>query len=289
LLAASAVVTGVVLARIQAGPFGRRFGPVPLPLFDPHRVFSLAAVLFVAAVLTSRWFRQAWARRDPLVFFGVAVVVLWLLALGPLPEWSTPWRFVTYGPYWLLMHVPGLDAVRVPARIWLIGVLCLAVTAAYGAAVLLGRYTRRPWLAVAALTVLIVVEGWFVGPTFAAPQPMPAGVIPKGAVVLDLPIAGDYRDAVPQYRAVVGGYRIINGYSGYYPPFFESFIIGIEKRSDEVLRSYLRAADLYVILRPEADPALTDWIASLPGATKLSAPGEARVYRLPRRLAARNR
>jgi hypothetical protein len=289
LLAASAVVTAVVLARIQAGPFGRRFGPVPLPQFDPHRVFSLAAVLFVAAVLTSRWFRRAWSRRDPVVFFGVAVVVLWLLALGPLPEWSTPRRFVTYGPYWLLMQVPGVDAVRVPARIWLIAVLCLAVLAAYGTAVLLGRYTRRPRLAVAALTLLIVVEGWFTGPIFEAPVPIAAGVIPEGAVVLELPITGDYRDAVPQYRGIVGRYRTINGYSGHYPPFFESFINGIDKRSDEALRSYLRAADLYVIIKPDVDPAVIEWIASLPGATMLSAAGDAHVYRLPHRLAAGNR
>jgi hypothetical protein len=288
-LAAAVVITGVVLARIQAGPWGRRFGPFPLPPFDPHRVFSLAAVLFIAAALTSHWFRRAWSRRDPVVFFGVAVLVLWLLALGPLPEWSTPRRFVTYGPYWLLMHVPGLDAVRVPARIWLAGVLCLAMLAAYGAAVLLGRYTRRPQLALAALTLLILVEGWFGGSTVGVPPPMAAGVIPRGAVVLDLPIPGDHREALPQYRAVVGGYRTINGYSGYYPPFFEPFLKGLDERRADVLNAYLRAGDLYVIVRPDAEPALIELITSVPGATKLSTAGDARVYRLPRRLSVGDR
>jgi hypothetical protein len=283
LLIASAVVTAVVLARVRSGPWGWHFGPVPLPPFDPHRVFSLAFVLFIAAVVTSRWFRQAWSRRDPVAFFGVGVAVLWLLALGPLPEWSTPWRFITYGPYWLLMQLPAVDAIRVPARIWLAGVLCLAMLAAYGAAVLLARYTRRPRAAVIALTLLIVVEGWFAGATVEVPLPMPAGVIPEGAIVLDLPIVRGYQNAVPQYRAVRGGYRTINGYSGYEPTFFEPFLKGLEEHRADVLNPYLRAGDLYVIVRPDVEPALIELITSIPGATKLSTVGDARIYRIPRR------
>lgn len=283
LFAASAAVTIVVLARIQTGPWGWHFGPIPLPPFDPHSVFSVAFVLLLAAVLTNRWFHEAWWRRDPVVFFGVTLAVLWLLALGPLPEWSTPWRFVTYGPYWLLMHLPGVDAIRVPARIWLAGVLCLAMLAAYGTAVLLGRYTRRPRVAVVALTLLIVVEGWFGGATVEVPPPMPAGVIPEGAVVLDLPIGSGYRNAVPQYRAVVGRYRTINGYSGYEPVFFDSFLRGLDERRAGTLDRYLAAGDLYVIIRPGVEPALMAWLTSLPGATELTVSGGGHVYRLPRR------
>jgi hypothetical protein len=78
------------------------------------------------------------------------------------------------------MFLPGVDALRVPARIWLAGVLCLAMLAGYGAAVLLRRYVRRPGRAAAALTLLIVVEGWFGGGTVEVPPPMPAGLIPEG-------------------------------------------------------------------------------------------------------------
>jgi hypothetical protein len=49
--------------------------------------------------------------------------------------------------------LPNLGTHMFPG-IWLIGVLCLAVLAAYGAAVLLGRDIRRPRLAVAALSLL---------------------------------------------------------------------------------------------------------------------------------------
>jgi hypothetical protein len=277
------VVTVVVLARVQTGPWGWHLGPVPLPPFDPHRVFSLAFLLFVISALISRWFREAWMDRNAVAFFGVALFLLWLLALGPLPEWSTPWRFITYGPYWLLMALPGMDAVRVPSRIWLIAVLCLAMLAAYGAKALLRRYGHRPQLAVVALSLLILVEGWFGGGTVEAPRPMPAGAIPQGAVVLDLPIVAGYPNAIPQYRAVLGGYRTINGYSGYEPPFFEPFLAALDTQHHEAIDTYLRTGDLYVIVRADVDPALVAWLTSLPGTTQLTTSDGARIYRLPRR------
>jgi hypothetical protein len=282
LLMASAVVTVVVLASVWTGPWGWHFGPVPLPPFDPHRVFSVAFVLLLAALVSSRWFRDGWARRDLVVFFAVALLALWLLALGPSPEWSTPWRAITYGPYWLFMQMPGAEAIRVPARIWLAGVLCLAMLAGCGAAVLLQRYVRRPALAVAALSLLIVVEGWFRGGTVEAPRPVPAGAIPEHAVVLDLPLVLGYQNAVPQYRAVIGGYRTINGYSGYEPPFFEPFLKALDERRADALNAYLKTGDLYLIIRPDVDPALVSWLTSVPGATEVSAAGEAHIYRLPR-------
>ena len=278
--AAAAFVTVVVIARVQAGPWGWHIGPVALPPFDPHRVFSVAFLCFLVAVGTSVWFRAAWRRRDPIVFFAVAAFMLWLLALGPLPEWSTPWRFVTYGPYWLLMHLPGVDSVRVPARIWLAAVLCLAMLAAYGAAALMRRYARRPTLALLSLTVLILVEGWFGGGTVEVPAPMRAGIIPRGALVLDLPIVAGYQNAVPQYRAVIGGYRTINGYSGYEPPFFEPFVAGLEAHRDDALDRYLHRGDVYVIARRDIDPSLLGWIVSRPGAAELGVVGDVRIVRL---------
>jgi hypothetical protein len=237
----------------------------------------------VISALISRWFREAWMDRNAVAFFGVALFLLWLLALGPLPEWSTPWRFITYGPYWLLMALPGMDAVRVPSRIWLIAVLCLAMLAAYGAKALLRRYGHRPQLAVVALSLLILVEGWFGGGTVEAPRPMPAGAIPQGAVVLDLPIVAGYPNAIPQYRAVLGGYRTINGYSGYEPPFFEPFLAALDTQHHEAIDTYLRTGDLYVIVRADVDPALVAWLTSLPGTTQLTTSDGARIYRLPRR------
>jgi hypothetical protein len=275
------VLTAIVLARVWTGPWGWHIGPLPLPPFRPYWVFTVASLLGLAGAATTSAFRRAWSRRDPVVFFGVAVVALWLLALGPLPEWSTPWRAIAYGPYWLLTQLPGAGAIRVPARAWLPAVLCLAMLAGYGTAALLRRYPRRPRLMVAGLALLIVAEGAFAAGAVDVPQPMPRGIIPEGAVVLDLPIDPGFGNAGPQYRAVIGGYRTINGYSGYQPAHFDPLRHAIADMRPDALDEYRRAGDLYVIIRPLLEQPVADWIPSLPGAAHLRDVGDARIYRLP--------
>jgi hypothetical protein len=223
------------------------------------------------------------------VFLAVAVVALWLLALGPMPEWSTPWRAIAYGPYYLLMQLPGVDAIRVPARAWLPAILCLAVLAGVGASAVVRRYPRCPRLILAALVVSIATEGWFFASSVAVPLPMRPGIIPEGAIVLDLPSDEGYANAVPQYRAVLGGYRTINGYSGYEPAFFNPLRHAIADLRPDALDEYRRLGDLYVIIRPGLEPPVARWIASLPGAEHLFDVGDARIYRLARLLVGGNR
>jgi hypothetical protein len=281
-LRASAVITAIVLLRIWTGPWGWHIGPIPLPPFSPYQLFTVAALLFIAGVVTTTTFRAAWSRRDVVVFWGVAAVVLWLFALGPEPEWSTPWRALLYGPYRVLMAFPGFDSLRVPARMWLLGILCLAMLAAFGARWLMNRHPRRARLLLAAAAVFIVAEGWFVDGVERAPAPMPNAAIPRGAVVLDLPMDQGFWNAVPQYRAVRGSYRSINGYSGYEPPHFLPLRQAIRDHNPTAFDVYLRTADLYVILRPGETPLVSQWIKERPGIQHLYDAGDAAIYRLPR-------
>ncbi|MSO82170.1 MAG: hypothetical protein EXQ53_02580, partial [Acidobacteria bacterium] len=283
LCAASAMLTAIVLARVWTGPWGWHFGPLPLPPFRPYRLFSLAALLLVAGVLRTDAFRRAWSRRDVVVFYALAVVVLWLLALGPEPEWSTPWRALAFGPYRLLIEVPGVRSIRVPARAWLPALLSLAVLAAFGAAWVLRQYPRYARTLLVAGTLLIVTEGWSYDGTMAVPGPMRREAIPAGAVVLDLPMEEGFANAVPQYRAVVGGYRTVNGYSGYQLAHVYPLRRAIADLQPDALDTYRRRDDLYVIVRPGLDPLVTRWVASLPGAEHLFDLDAAKVYRLPRR------
>ncbi|MBI4887727.1 MAG: hypothetical protein HY824_11590, partial [Acidobacteria bacterium] len=94
-------LTLVVLARVWTGPWGWHIGPLPLPPFSPYQLFTPAMLLLVGGVGLTGAFRGAWRQRNVVVFYGAAAVVLWLVALGPEPEWSTPWRALAYGPYWL--------------------------------------------------------------------------------------------------------------------------------------------------------------------------------------------
>jgi hypothetical protein len=267
----------IVAARLWTGPFGWRLGPVPLPPFDPHRLFTLAVVLAIAGAALSRRARDAWTRRDPVFFYAAAVFVLWLLALGPLPEWSASRvRALTYGPYYLLAEVPGFNSVRVPARAWVPAVLALAMLAAYGAA-----RVRERHAAIAAVAVAIVVEGWFADRVVPAPRPMPAGLIPENALVLDLPVNEGFWNAIPQYRAVLGRYRTINGYSGYQPLHFQPLRREIADLYVDALNPYRTFGPLYVVIRDDELPHVAKWVLDHPGAAITHREATMQIVRLP--------
>jgi hypothetical protein len=278
LLLVAGILTAIVAARAWSGPFGWRLGPIPLPPFAPSHVFTVAFVVLVVAVLLSSRLRDAWSRRDPVVFYAVAATVLWLLALGPQPDWSGGWRGLAYGPYQLLMWLPGFSSIRVPARAWLPAVLCLAMLAAYGTAALA---QRRRWF-VALVAVLIGMEGWFVDVTQRVPAPMPAGVIPSDAVVLDLPFEEGFWNALPQYRAVLGGYRTINGYSGYEPPHVLPMRRALADLRVDALNSVLKLTDIYVVIRPGTPDNVARSLVDSPGTVRVADAAGMRVIWLPR-------
>jgi hypothetical protein len=225
---------------------------------------------------------EGFAPRASVLFYFCGALFMWLIALGPQPAWNgTP---IAYGPYWLLMKLPGISAIRVPPRAWLLAALCLAVLAAFGVKALAERTPPRySRIVTLLLGLLVVAEGWFYEVTVAAPTPGIERGIPAGALVLDAPLESQFWNAIPQYRAVIGGYRTISGYSGYEPPFYEPFRHAFADRDPEALDQYRRREDLYVILRPTERPERVDWVRTQPGARKLFDYQGAVVYVLPRR------
>jgi hypothetical protein len=180
------------------------------------------------------------------------------------------------------MQLPGYDTVRAPARMWLPAVMCLAVLAGYGAVAVLRRYSRHGRVAMCVLAVAVIVEGWSFDGTMEVPKPMRAGAIPPGALVLDLPIEQGYWNALPQYRAVLGGYRTINGYSGYEPTYYDPLRHTIANMRPGALDPYRRFSDLYLIIRPGQDINVTRWLTTEPGTEHLFDIEQARIYRMPR-------
>ncbi len=282
LLIASGLLTLIVLARVWTGYWGWHFGRIPLPPFQPMHLFTVAFAIFLAGLLTTGTVRGAWDRRDPVIFYAIAVVTLFLLALGPEPAWSKPWQALWSGPYRPLMALPGFDSVRVPARTWLPAALCLAVLAGCAVATMLQRYVRHRRMLVAGVVMAILFEGFIYDQTYLVPQPMRAGVIPPGAVVLDLPMEEGYWNAVPQYRAVLGSYRTINGYSGYEPTFFTPLRHALADGVPGALDTYRRSSDLYVIIRPGQDMNVARWLTTQSGTEHLFDIDEAKIYRMAR-------
>ena len=188
------------------------------------------------------------------------------------------------------MKLPGARSIRVPARAWLLATLGLAVCAGFGAAWLapsersessgLAARGRMRWVLVP-LAVMIVGESWFTGPLVEAPVPVPL-YLPDNSIVLDLPITTDYRNADAQYRAVMGNYRVVNGYSGYSPPDYPELVAAINEHRSSVFTPYRQRADLYVIARGnDVDPSVVTWLEMQPGVERVTQLADWKVYRLP--------
>jgi hypothetical protein len=219
------------------------------------------------------------ARNRVVLFYFVAAIVMWLLTLGP-----------DRGPYWLLLQLPGAQSLRVPARAWLPATLCLAVCAGFGAAWLvpsersesrrLAARARGRWV-LAPLTVFIVAEAWFSAVTMRAPVAVRLP-IPAHAMVLDLPISAGYGNADPQYLAVLGNYRVINGYSGYFPPHHSALRTALAAHKAEAFAPFRAVADLYVIVRPDVERPFVRWLETQPGIERLPDADTWKIYRLPR-------
>ncbi len=241
--------------------------------------FPGVAILALTAIGVTPRLRAAWTRRDPIVFYAAGAVAMWLIALGPEPAWNGV-RMLSYGPYRLLLMLPGATSIRVPARAWLPAVLCLAVAAGAGVETLM-RHARWRWVAVA-LAVMILAEGWFTDLAPKVPEPLPAGTIPSGSLVMDLPMGATFQNVPAEYFAVMGGYRSINGYSGYSPPHLAALREALASHHAGAFDAFRQYQDLYVIVRPAVDTPFLRWLEEQNGAERIAASPSWRLYRVPR-------
>ena len=156
--------------------------------------------------------------------YGALVLAAVLLSLGPRPRlfgWTSP----VPGPYALLLLVPGVDGLRVPARLNVIVSLGLVVLGALGAE----RLTRaasgwRRW----AVALRLCRSSWLSRVTRAR-SPRCACRVPRCQPITPPTVASRagtrshagtahrrHADAGPLSRAtLLHGHRIVNGYSGY--------------------------------------------------------------------------
>jgi hypothetical protein len=185
------------------------------------------------------------------------------------------------GPFRLLFLLPGGGGVRVPARFWLMSTLCLSIVAGVAASRLLaGRRPRAALLLTAVLSMGLLSDGWATIPAVPAPAPFPDEAAMRGHTVLALPI-GDFQDVGPQFRAVVGGWRSVNGYSGYEPRHYEALRQAARFEADGFFEPFRARGDLFVLVNVD-QPRLTALVERQPGAMFTAEGPGVRQYRLPR-------
>jgi hypothetical protein len=194
-------------------------------------------------------------------FFVAALVAAAWLSLGPSPQvlgrpldLASPYRF-------LWTYVPGLEGLRVPARFAMIVALMLAVLGAVGAAVVARLRHGVILLAVLAAVFLyeagaapFVVNGMSPVQGLATPParlelPRRAplvykavGQLPADAVIADLPLGQADYDVRAMYYSIERWRRIVNGYSGFFPPHYGRVKVGLSEvqRHPEVSMETLR-------------------------------------------------
>jgi hypothetical protein len=165
-------------------------------------------------------------RRATILYAALAATAL-VLSLGPEPAaWS--YRLLPWGPYlWIARLLPGMDGLRVPARLSVVVLMALSVLAALGLARALAQLRPRPrTIAVILIGVAVFAEGWS-GPLRMAPvdargRPGDRGAYrwlaqqpPGGAIELPIVEWAIAPTLTYQYATLSHRHPIVNGYSGY--------------------------------------------------------------------------
>jgi hypothetical protein len=305
-LEAISLVALAVLAYVAViGPIRWRIGEgAILSVRDTARAAILltAAIAGRAALLprvpiavgarVTRWRTQtrSWRemlRRDPRVFYALlALLTLWLSAGPPIGLWPAV--------YWL----PGFNFIRVASRFTLLGMLCLAVLAGFGADRLATRLTsRRRVIACAVLGTLLVAEFADIPLTTSLYRVQaPAADVwldrqPKPFSVAEVPVptahegGEERRQTAYMLHSMAHWQKTVHGYSGHRPALHYELFRQLRLFPDELSLARLAALGVdYVVVHidlypPGEWPAVEERLRRFENVLKLVYSDEiARVY-----------
>jgi hypothetical protein len=277
-----AMSVAATVLTLRYGPIDTYVGPFALRIRGLDRSVAELLLAGVPLLLLIPRTRAALLRRSPLVFYALGIALFGLLACGPNLRVgdASIWNPTPYG--WL-MQLPGFNELRVPTQIKMFQLLCLMVATGLSFVVLAPMRGRRA----AALTMLAVVavllDGWTTEtPMAAAPTPWPVAE-PAGRPepILELPLGPDF-DAAATFRAALHRRRMVNGVSGYDPPYYEALKEGLGHFDPATLRALATIGPYDIVVDGEKDPegALDRYASTAPGATLAVVDGRRRVYRV---------
>jgi hypothetical protein len=110
---------------------------------------------------------------------------------------------------------------------------------------------------------------------------VPSLPVASVAPVLELPAGAVTDDIAAQFRAVMGGYRTLNGYSGNQPPHWGPLVTGLARRDAGVLTEVRRHMELLVSVRTDDRDGVRSWVtATQPDAAAVAAAGDRTLLRL---------
>jgi hypothetical protein len=313
-VAAAALAGCAYLALAIAVVFLRRvdldLAFVTLRSSNVTRLIVAAMVAFVAVLALSRRARERTvaAACGPEVPFLLMLVLAWWLSLGPAPRvFGRPLEI--WAPYRAISDiVPAFEGLRVPARFAAIVTFCLAVLGGMAA----GRIprTRAGTMAVGALCLAFLFETRMLPlsvngmspPRGYAPlearvhRPARAPALyreiantPADAVVLELPLGVMEYDLRAVFYSTVHWRRILNGYSGFYPPHYGELTIilsSVDRDEATAWEAVTRLGVSHVVVHEGAyldgsGPAISAWLRRM-GALEIFRSGTDALFHIPR-------
>ena len=283
LLGLGVLATAAAIVRALHGPFRLQIAGLQLiSVTSPEKPVSVAALCLLAAALLHPAIRGVWRRRSVLAFYALATFAMWLMALGPAPTLMTV-PAIYKAPYAWLMLLPGADGVRVPARFWMLGAFCLAVTAGLGLRAIMERWPRTAkWLPAVAVAG-ILIDGWPLPMRMAAlPEARPSQV--QADLRLELPL-GDDLDTSALYRAMSHGRPLINGYSGYFAPHYPGMKELLSHGNRDVVTRLAELGSIEIVVDHilDTDGRWRQFASSVPGAQLDHEAANYTTYLVPRR------
>lgn len=282
---------GAVLIILAVGPYRSTILGIRIRIDNFHKALAFTMACGVPLLLVSQRTREALARRSPLVFYTAAALVMAVLSCGPVLRLGTEpdqQVLLSTAPYAWLMALPGFMEIRVPLRFWMLGTMCLSIAAGLGVRALLPGITRYRWAILALFATGFLLDGWMPALRMADPPERWARVEPRDRKepILELPIGPDW-DYAATFRAVWHGRRVVNGVSGYNPPFYVALTSGLQSRDSATLAALASLGPLDIVVNSPGDPggALERYVSGFPGAIRDRSDGLRTVYRIPRTAA----
>lgn len=285
-LGAVAMLSLVALAvTLVEGRWRLDLGGLEVRMSGIGRAVIVAIVSGAAFVWLTPSIRERLRHRSVFAFYAAATLIVMIFASGPTIRHGSQ-VLLESAPYaWLMAIVPGMDGLRVTARFWMVGTLCLGVAAAAAFARLVPRTGAVGALVCALSAGGILLDSWprhfpMVRPPMLWPAVEPPGGAPHATIELPL---GPAWDAAATFRAISHRHPVANGVSGYDPPHYGLLRTGLDARDPSVLLALASLSPLDVIVdrSQDRDGSLERYAAAIPGIVPLGEDGPRVRYGLP--------